>query len=85
MLLTHGARSVLRAAKVAQGAGKEIQGVRRWALDVQERSNHNKATWRWSTSWRAFATPRYLRMAARSRSVGKYFETGEVTDEVYDL
>ncbi len=44
MLLTHGARSVLRAAKVAEGAGKEVQGVRRWALDVQGRSNHNKAT-----------------------------------------
>ena len=44
MLLTHGARSVFRAAKVAQGAGKEIQGVRRWALEVQGRSNHNKAT-----------------------------------------
>jgi transposase len=43
MLLTHGARSVLRAAKVAQGAGKEVCGVRRWALDVQARSNHNKA------------------------------------------
>ena len=43
MLLTHGARSVLRAAKVAQGAGREVFGVRRWALDVQTRSNHNKA------------------------------------------
>ena len=43
MLLTHGARSVLRAAKVACGAGKEVSGVRRWALDVQQRSNHNKA------------------------------------------
>ena len=43
MLLTHGARSVLRAAKVACGAGREVRGVRRWALDVQERSNHNKA------------------------------------------
>lgn len=43
MLLTHGARSVLRAAKVAQGAGKEVCGVRRWALEVQARSNHNKA------------------------------------------
>jgi hypothetical protein len=30
--------------KLAQGAGKEIQGVRRWALEVQGRSNHNKAT-----------------------------------------
>ena len=43
MLLAHGARSVLRAAKVAQGAGKEVDGVRRWALDVQARGNHNKA------------------------------------------
>ena len=43
MLLTHGARSVLRAAKVAEGAGKEITGVRRWALEVQSRTNHNKA------------------------------------------
>ncbi|WP_234263906.1 IS110 family transposase [Hydrogenophaga sp. NFH-34] len=44
MLLTHGARSVLRAAKVAEGAGKDVCGIRRWALDVQGRSNHNKAT-----------------------------------------
>jgi transposase len=43
MLLTHGARSVLRAAKVAAGAGKEVTGVRRWALEVQGRTNHNKA------------------------------------------
>jgi transposase len=43
MLLTHGARSVLRAAKVADAAGREVAGVRRWALDVQQRTNHNKA------------------------------------------
>ena len=43
MLLTHGARSVLRAAKVVECAGKEVGGVRRWALDVQARGNHNKA------------------------------------------
>jgi transposase len=43
MLLTHGARSVLRAAKVAQGSGQEVSGVRRWALEVQSRTNHNKA------------------------------------------
>lgn len=43
MLLTHGARSVLRAAKVADNAGREVCGVRRWALEVQARSNHNKA------------------------------------------
>lgn len=44
MLLTHGARSVLRAAVAAQGKGHEVQGVRHWALQVQARSNHNKAT-----------------------------------------
>jgi transposase len=44
MLLTHGARSVLRAAVAAQGKGQEVQGVRHWALQVQARSNHNKAT-----------------------------------------
>lgn len=43
MLFTHGARSVLRASKVADDAGREVCGVRRWALDVQARSNHNKA------------------------------------------
>lgn len=44
MLLTHGARSVLRAADVARHAGKPIDGLRTWALDVQGRTNHNKAT-----------------------------------------
>jgi transposase len=44
MLLTHGARSVLRAAAAARTKGREVDGVRRWALDVQARSNHNKAT-----------------------------------------
>ena len=44
MLLTHGARSVLRAASVAAQAGKTVDGLRQWALGVQRRSNHNKAT-----------------------------------------
>ena len=44
MLLTHGARSVVRAAAAACTKGREVQGVRRWALQVQARSNHNKAT-----------------------------------------
>jgi transposase len=44
MLLTHGARSVLRAATVAQRAGRSLDGLRQWALAVQARSNHNKAT-----------------------------------------
>jgi transposase len=44
MLLTHGARSVLRAASVARHAGRTIDALRHWALAVQGRSNHNKAT-----------------------------------------
>jgi transposase len=44
MLLTHGARSVLRAASNATHAGKVVDPLRRWALAVQARSNHNKAT-----------------------------------------
>jgi transposase len=43
MLLTHGARSVLRAASAARVRGIESTGIRRWALEVQGRSNHNKA------------------------------------------
>jgi transposase len=43
MLLIHGARSVLRAAAVAASQGKPLEGIRAWALDVQRRSNHNKA------------------------------------------
>lgn len=43
MLLTHGARSVLRAATVARQAGRRIDDLRHWVLKVQERTNHNKA------------------------------------------
>jgi len=43
MLLTHGARSVLHAAQRARTAGKEIDGLRHWALEVQGRTHHNKA------------------------------------------
>ena len=43
MLLTHGARSVLRAAAVAVNAGREVCGIRQWALAVQQRTHHNKA------------------------------------------
>lgn len=44
MLLTHGARAVLRAATAALHNGKPIDALRQWALAVQTRSNHNKAT-----------------------------------------
>jgi transposase len=43
MLLTHGARSVLRAAQVATQTGRSIDALRTWALKVQARANHNKA------------------------------------------
>ncbi len=43
MLLTHGARSVLRAASVATTAGNPVDALRQWAVGVQRRSNHNKA------------------------------------------
>jgi transposase len=44
MLLTHGARSVLRAATAATQAGRAVDPLRTWALAVQARTNHNKAT-----------------------------------------
>jgi len=44
MLLTHGARSILRAATVARRAGRSLDRLRTWALALQERSCHNKAT-----------------------------------------
>jgi transposase len=43
MLLVHGARSVLRAAAAAAARGKPVEGLRAWALELQRRSNHNKA------------------------------------------
>jgi transposase len=44
MLLTHGARSVLRAATVSKQAGRPLDELRAWAVAVQERTHHNKAT-----------------------------------------
>jgi transposase len=44
MLLTHGARSVLRAATAATRAGRSVDPLRAWAVALQSRSNHNKAT-----------------------------------------
>jgi transposase len=43
MLLVHGARSVLRAAALATQRGKPLDGLHSWALQVQRRTNHNKA------------------------------------------
>ena len=43
MLLVHGARSVLRSATVATRIGRPVDPLKRWALAVQARTNHNKA------------------------------------------
>jgi transposase len=43
MLLVHGARSVLRSATVATRMGRPVDQLKRWALAVQSRTNHNKA------------------------------------------
>ena len=43
MLLTHGARAVLRAATVARRVGRPLDRLKTWALQVQARTNHNKA------------------------------------------
>lgn len=43
MLLIHGARSVLKAAAAAQAQGKPLDELKRWALQVQARTGHNKA------------------------------------------
>jgi transposase len=42
-LLIHGARSVLRAALVRRRAGRELEPLQAWALEVQQRQGHNKA------------------------------------------
>jgi transposase len=43
MLLTHGARAVLNAANLANRMQRPIDPLRRWVLQIQQRSNHNKA------------------------------------------
>ena len=42
-LLTHGARAVLRAAVIARRMGRPLDRLKAWALEVQSRTNHNKA------------------------------------------
>lgn len=43
MLLTHGARALLRAAVLGRQAGRSLDGLRTWATEVQARVHHNKA------------------------------------------
>ena len=42
-LFVHGGRSVLRAALMRRRAGRELDPLQAWALQVQERQGHNKA------------------------------------------
>jgi transposase len=42
-LFIHGARSVLLRAGQLQRAGKPLNRLQRWALDLKARTNHNKA------------------------------------------
>ena len=44
MLLIHGARAALLAAKRQHKAGRELTRLQQWALDTQQRVGHNKAT-----------------------------------------
>lgn len=43
MLLIHGARSMLQAARRAQAKGQALDRLRRWAVDLADRVGHNKA------------------------------------------
>jgi transposase len=43
MLLTHGARSVIHAAATKAKSDQPLDRLRRWALDLEARSNRNKA------------------------------------------
>nr|WP_123592281.1 IS110 family transposase [Salinisphaera halophila] len=44
MLLIHGARSVLIRAQLNAKSGQPLNRLQQWALDLRQRSNHNKTT-----------------------------------------
>ena len=44
MLIIHGARSVLARAKTLARSGKPMNRLQRWALSLEKRVGHNKAT-----------------------------------------
>lgn len=44
MLLTHGARAVLRSAMMAAKSEKKLDPMRAWAVGLQQRRGHNRAT-----------------------------------------
>lgn len=43
MLLTHGARAVLNAARLAARMRRPLDPLRTWVLNLQQRTHHNKA------------------------------------------
>jgi transposase len=43
MLLVHGARAVLYSADAARRAGRPLDALRTWGLQVRARNGHNKA------------------------------------------
>ena len=43
MLLVHGARAALRAARLRHKRGQVLDRLAHWALEVQQRHGHNKA------------------------------------------
>ena len=43
-LLTHGARAVLSRAKQLANQGKPLNQLQSWALALEQRAGHNKAT-----------------------------------------
>jgi transposase len=43
MLLIHGARAVLRSARLARKKGQTLDRTQAWALALSERVGHNKA------------------------------------------
>lgn len=44
MLLIHGARSVLIRAQINAKSGQPLNRLQQWAMNLRQRSNHNKAT-----------------------------------------
>jgi transposase len=42
-LLIHGGRAILRSAAMRRRAGRELEPLQAWALDVQQHQGHNKA------------------------------------------
>jgi transposase len=62
MLLTHGARSVLRAATAAQRVGRPLDGLRQWALACRRAAITTRPPARSPT--RQQARPHLLRHAA---------------------